>query len=428
MEEILNVGILGYGTVGSGVVHILQDHSNKISQITGYKIKIKKVLVRDLQKERKYCSNDFLITDNVDEILDDKSISIVVEVMGSVDTAREYILRALKSGKHVITANKDLISLHGDELILVAQQNSCDLYFEASVAGGIPILRTIVNGLAADKIQKIMGIINGTTNYMLTKMKEEKKTYEEALEEAQNLGFAESDPTNDVDGIDAARKLSILARLSFGMNVELKDIITVGIRNLKLKDFQKADELEYVIKLLGIAEEIEGSVNLRVGPVFIPKKHPLSGVNNENNAVFVKGATVGETMFYGPGAGELPTATSVVSDIICVAKNKKIGINGCLFNNYIHETKKALKSQVFSKYYLRFLLKDRNSSFLKLMELFSGNGVEYEKVLQDSLEENVAIITIITSKTSEEQIENVIKRLNTDNNPVTLEAKYEVIE
>lgn len=427
MEEILNVGILGYGTVGSGVVHILQEHRNKISQITGYNIKIKKVLVRDLGKERKYCSDNFLITDNANEILNDNNISIVVEVMGSVDIAREYILRALNSGKHVITANKDLISLHGDELISVAQKNSCDLYFEASVAGGIPILRTIVNGLASDKIQKIMGIINGTTNFMLTKMKNEKKTYEEALQEAQKLGFAESDPTNDVDGIDAARKLSILTRLSFGMNVELKDINTVGIRNLKLEDFQKAEELEYVIKLIGIAEDVEGSVDVRVGPVFIPKNHPLASVNNENNAVFVKGAAVGETMFYGPGAGELPTATSVVSDIICVAKNKKIGVNGCLFNNYIHETRKAQKSQIFSKYYLRFLLRDRNFTFLKLIELFSENGIEYEKILQDSLEENEAIITMITTSISKEQIDNVVKRLQSVDSLVTLEAKYEVI-
>ncbi len=427
MKEILNVGILGYGTVGSGVVHILQEHSKKISLITGYDIKIKKVLVRDLDKERKYSSENFLVTNNPDEILNDSNISIIVEVMGSVDIAREYVLRALNSGKHVITANKDLISLHGEELISIAQQNSCDLYFEASVAGGIPILRTIVDGLASDKIQKIMGIINGTTNFMLTKMKNEKKTYNEALEEAQKLGFAESDPTNDVDGIDAARKLCILTRLAFGMNIALKDVNTVGIRNLRLEDFEKAEELEYVIKLIGIAEEIEGSIDVRVGPVFVPKNHPLAGVTNENNAIFVKGSAVGETMFYGPGAGELPTATSVVSDIIYVAKNKKMGINGYLFNSYISEMRKALESQVFSKYYLKFLLKDRKVTFLKLMELFSENGVEYEKVLQDLLEKDETIVTIITSKASKKKIEDIIKKIGSDNNLITLEAKYEVI-
>lgn len=257
MADQLRIGILGFGTVGSGVLRILKNHEPKLNQVTGTTLKVKKVLVRDLKKQRGSIADGVELTMDADEIINDPEIDIVVEVMGSIDQAKEYIKKALTAGKHVVTANKDLIALHGNELVALAKEYNCDLYYEASVAGGIPILRTIVDSLASDEIQKVFGIVNGTTNFILSQMTNEGKSYSEALKEAQELGFAESDPTNDVDGIDAARKMVILTRLAFGMNVELDQIETKGIRDLQQEDIKMAERLGYKIKLIGSAIQSE---------------------------------------------------------------------------------------------------------------------------------------------------------------------------
>ena len=386
MNKQIQVGILGFGTVGSGVIRILKDHNAKIRQVTGEEISVKKVLVRDIEKNRGKISEGIQLTTNEDEVLADPEIDVILEVMGSIDSAKMYITKALKAGKHVVTANKDLIALHGNELVALAKENQCDLYYEASVAGGIPILRTIVDSLASDNIQQVMGIVNGTTNFMLTKMTNEHQSYEEALKEAQELGFAESDPTNDVDGIDAARKMVILTRLAFGMNVELDQIETKGIRNLKSIDIETAKKLGYRIKLIGTAEENNGGVSVSVGPILVPEAHPLASVQNENNAVFVVGAAVGETMFYGPGAGELPTATSVVSDLITVAKNIRLGTTGNVFNSYQHETKLMTDEEILSKYYLSIEMNDRTGLFLELTKIFAASDVGFDKIIQEPIE------------------------------------------
>ncbi|WP_088815787.1 MULTISPECIES: homoserine dehydrogenase [Listeria] len=427
MKANLQVGVLGFGTVGSGVIHILEEHQEKISQVTGYNITVKTVLVRDLEKNRRYETKGFTLTTTPDDIFEDPEIAVVVEVMGSIDIAREYILRALKAKKHVVTANKDLIAIHGDELVTVAQENGCDLFYEASVAGGIPILRTIVNSLAADKIQKVMGIVNGTTNYMLTKMTTENKSYDDVLKEAQDLGFAEADPTSDVDGIDAARKMVILTRLAFGMNVRLDDVETTGIRGISPLDISTAYQLGYKVKLVGRAEEVDGSVSVDVGPVLLPRAHPLSGVNYENNAVFVTGAAVGETMFYGPGAGELPTATSVVSDLITVAKNSKLGTNGNAFNSFIHETKHTPKEKVYSKYYLRLEMDDKTGTFLKLTQIFAEAGVGFDKIIQEPLNEFTATVVIVTHSISKAQLSVALNRAE-EEPEIRILTKYAVVE
>ena len=411
MNKQIQVGILGFGTVGSGVIRILKDHNAKIRQVTGEEISVKKVLVRDIEKNRGEISEGIQLTTNEDEVLADPEIDVILEVMGSIDSAKMYITKALKAGKHVVTANKDLIALHGNELVALAKENQCDLYYEASVAGGIPILRTIVDSLASDNIQQVMGIVNGTTNFMLTKMTNEHQSYEEALKEAQELGFAESDPTNDVDGIDAARKMVILTRLAFGMNVELDQIETKGIRNLKSIDIETAKKLGYRIKLIGTAEENNGGVSVSVGPILVPEAHPLASVQNENNAVFVVGAAVGETMFYGPGAGELPTATSVVSDLITVAKNIRLGTTGNVFNSYQHETKLMTDEEILSKYYLSIEMNDRTGLFLELTKIFAASDVGFDKIIQEPIEGGMAKVVIITHLMNRKQEKEILTKL-----------------
>ena len=411
MNKQIQVGMLGFGTVGSGVIRILKDHNAKIRQVTGEEISVKKVLVRDIEKNRGEISEGIQLTTNEDEVLADPEIDVILEVMGSIDSAKMYITKALKAGKHVVTANKDLIALHGNELVALAKENQCDLYYEASVAGGIPILRTIVDSLASDNIQQVMGIVNGTTNFMLTKMTNEHQSYEEALKEAQELGFAESDPTNDVDGIDAARKMVILTRLAFGMNVELDQIETKGIRNLKSIDIETAKKLGYRIKLIGTAEENNGGVSVSVGPILVPEAHPLASVQNENNAVFVVGAAVGETMFYGPGAGELPTATSVVSDLITVAKNIRLGTTGNVFNSYQHETKLMTDEEILSKYYLSIEMNDRTGLFLELTKIFAASDVGFDKIIQEPIEGGMAKVVIITHLMNRKQEKEILAKL-----------------
>ncbi|WP_413536579.1 homoserine dehydrogenase [Carnobacterium divergens] len=411
MNKQIQVGMLGFGTVGSGVIRILKDHNAKIRQVTGEEISVKKVLVRDIEKNRGEISEGIQLTTNEDEVLADPEIDVILEVMGSIDSAKMYITKALKAGKHVVTANKDLIALHGNELVALAKENQCDLYYEASVAGGIPILRTIVDSLASDNIQQVMGIVNGTTNFMLTKMTNDHQSYEEALKEAQELGFAESDPTNDVDGIDAARKMVILTRLAFGMNVELDQIETKGIRNLKSVDIETARKLGYRIKLIGTAEENNGGVSVSVGPILVPEAHPLASVQNENNAVFVVGSAVGETMFYGPGAGELPTATSVVSDLITVAKNIRLGTTGNVFNSYQHETKLMTDEEILSKYYLSIEMNDRTGLFLELTKIFAASDVGFDKIIQEPIEGGMAKVVIITHLMNRKQEKEILTKL-----------------
>lgn len=426
MIKTLNIGILGYGSVGNGVVYILEEHFEKISQVTGYKINISKILVRDLEKKRKYNYNNFTLTTDPDEILDDDDISIIIEVMGGITLAKDYILKALNNGKNVVTANKDLISNFGNELSAIAKKNGCDLFYEASVGGGIPIVKAIVNGFSSDKIQKISAILNGTSNYILTRMKNDKKTYDDTLKEVQKLGFAESKLADDVEGIDTARKLAILARLSFGMSIPVKDIYTIGINNLKQKDFSMADKFDHTIKLIGIAEEVNGNISARVGPIFIPNKHPLSRVDNENDAIFIKSHAVGETMFFGPGAGELPAASSIVSDIITISQNIKLGTTGTLFNNFTHKTKQLSKSQIFSKYYFRFTLKNTRDIILKFNELLLENDIKYEKIIQTLTPKNEISVTILTFIITKQHVDNLVNRLHSESN-IVIKSKYEIM-
>ncbi|MFC0233190.1 homoserine dehydrogenase [Vagococcus entomophilus] len=408
MDKQLKIALLGLGTVGSGVPLILKEHKEKISQVTGMEILVEKALVRNKAAKAEIAKEYGieLVTD-FKEILEDQDIQVVVELLGKIEPAKTYIVQALESGKHVVTANKDLLAQHGSELVAVARKNHCDLYYEASVAGGIPILRTIANSLAADNIHKVLGIVNGTTNYMLTKMVSEKLTYETALEQAQQLGFAESDPTNDVDGIDAAYKMVILTQFAFGMTLHLSDIETKGIRGLALEDIEMAHQLGYTIKLIGSSSMLEESVTAEVGPVLVPSNHPLASVQNEMNAVFVDSAGVGESMYYGAGAGAKPTATSVVSDLITTAKNLRLGISGHQFNSYKNETKIASDQEIISKYYFSIEVPDKVGQFLKLTQIVTNEGISFDQLIQQQSDGERARIVIITHKMTKAQMKQV---------------------
>ncbi|RXS85268.1 homoserine dehydrogenase [Geobacillus zalihae] len=412
MEKPILVGLLGLGTVGSGVVKIIENHQEKLMHQVGCPVKVKKILVRDVQKPRDVAVDPSLLTTSAAEVIDDPDIDVIIEVMGGIEETKEWLLRALRQGKHVVTANKDLMAVYGSELLRAAAEYRCDLFYEASVAGGIPILRSLVDGLASDRITKLMGIVNGTTNYILTKMSQNGASYEDVLAEAQALGFAEADPTSDVEGLDAARKMAILARLGFSMDIDLDDVQVKGITQVTEEDLNYGKRLGYTMKLIGIAQRDGQKVEVSVQPTFLPDSHPLASVHNEYNAVYVYGEAVGETMFYGPGAGSLPTATAVVSDLVAVMKNMRLGVNGRYAVAPQYEKQLKTPAEIFSKYFLRIHVKDQVGAFAKITTLFSERGVSFEKILQLPLKEDgLAEIVIVTHDASQQDYEDILQQL-----------------
>ena len=320
MKE-LNVALLGLGTVGSGVVKIIEENREQIKETMNKDINIRHILVRDKSRSRPINVSKYHLTEDIDEILKDDSIDIVVEVMGGIEPTVDWLKSALSEKKHVITANKDLLAVHLNVLEELAQKNDVALKYEASVAGGIPIVNAINNGLNANNISKFMGILNGTSNFILSKMTQEETSFKDALDEAQRLGFAEADPTDDVEGIDAARKVVITSYLSFNQVINLADVDRHGISDVELSDIKVADELGYKIKLIGKGTFENSQVQASVAPTLINKAHQLASVEDEFNAIYVIGDAVGETMFYGKGAGSLATGSAVVSDLLNVTLN-----------------------------------------------------------------------------------------------------------
>ncbi|PLR79342.1 homoserine dehydrogenase [Bacillus sp. V3-13] len=410
--KAISIGLLGLGTVGSGVVKIIENHQDKLIHQIGCPVQVKKVLVQSIHKEREVAIDQSLLTANAEEIIDDPDIDIIIEVMGGVEETKELLLKALKQKKHVVTANKDLMAVHGAELLTTASSNGCDLFYEASVAGGIPILRSLVDGLASDRITKMMGIVNGTTNYILTKMSKQGSAYADVLAEAQRLGYAEADPTADVDGLDAARKMAILSTLGFSMKIDLDDVKVKGIRSVTEDDLQYGKQLGYTMKLIGIAQREGEKVEVSVQPTLLADTHPLAAVNDEYNAVYVYGEAVGETMFYGPGAGSLPTATAVVSDLVGVMKNMRLGVNGKSAISPQYEKKLKHPEEIYSKYFLRIHVKDEVGVFANITSIFAEHGVSFEKILQLPLKEaEAAEIVLVTHRASLEDYEQILNKL-----------------
>lgn len=407
----IKVGLLGLGTVGTGVVRIVDMHQEDLSSQVGSPIVIEKISVKDREKSRNIPIDHSKLTDDPWEVIHDPEIDVIVEVMGGVEQTRTYILEALSQGKHIVTANKDLMALYGTEILAKAQQMKCDVFYEASVAGGIPIIRTLIEGFSSDRITKIMGIVNGTTNYMLTKMSKEGVSYENVLKEAQQLGYAESDPTSDVEGLDAARKMTILATLGFRTNVELADVQVKGISSVSQSDIAYARNLGYEIKLLGIADRDDDAISISVQPTMVKSSHPIASVNGVFNAVYVHGEAVGETMFYGAGAGEMPTATSVVADLVSVIKNLRLGVNG-LKQIAPHKPKKLkTDAEIEFKNFILLHVDDKAGVLARITQIFTEYEVSLASVVQQPNELNPnAEIVIVTHKASKESIDKVLKR------------------
>ncbi|GJM79290.1 hypothetical protein HMSSN139_17860 [Paenibacillus sp. HMSSN-139] len=317
--KAVKVGLLGLGTVGTGVVRILEGHQEDLSSQVGSPIVIEKIAVKTLEKTRSIDVDPRKLTEDPWSVIRDPEIDVIVEVMGGVDQTKAYILEALERGKHIVTANKDLMALYGSEILAKAMEHQCDVFYEASVAGGIPIIRTLIEGFSSDRIMKIMGIVNGTTNYILSKMSQEGASYEDVLKEAQQLGYAESDPTSDVEGLDAARKMAILGTLGFRTNVELGDVHVRGISSVSKEDILYAKRLGYEMKLLGIAERQDDEFSITVQPTMVKKTHPIAAVNGVYNAVTSTGKRWAKRCSTARG-GEMPTATSVVADLVAVVK------------------------------------------------------------------------------------------------------------
>ena len=411
----IKVALLGVGTVGTGVYKLIQRRADVMVRTIGAQMEVSKILVHNLNNQREGIDAS-LLTDNWQEIVNDPEIQIVVEVMGGIEPARTMILEALHAGKHVVTANKDLLAAHGKELLDAAEEKHCDLLFEAAVAGGIPIIRPLKQCLAGNEIDEVIGIVNGTTNYILTKMFEENMSFEEALAKATELGYAEADPTADVEGLDAGRKVAIMASIAFHSRVVFDDVYTEGITKITADDIAYAKEFDSVIKLLGVAHNTEGGIEVGVYPMLLNKEHPLASVRDSFNAVFVHGDAVDDAMFYGRGAGELPTASAVMGDIIDVARNIEYGCNGRISCTCYRETPIKKFDEIENKFFLRMQVKNQPGVLASIATVFGNHGVSIARVVQKHIKGDQAELVIVTDKVREDYLKNALEQLRDSEN------------
>lgn len=410
MDKV-RTAILGLGNVGKGVWRILQENNEKITACSGCRIEVARILVRDMGKERAVLVPGGVITDDFEEIVKDDSIKVVIELMGGEVPAKEYMLRAIRAKKHVITANKLVLAKWGEELFKAASEEKVHIYYEASVGGGIPIIRGINESLTADRIEQIIGIINGTTNYILSKMTMEKASFEAALKEAQEKGYAEADPVSDIDGYDAAYKLSIISLLAFGAKIDPDAIFREGISSISTIDIEYASKFGYVIKLLAIAKDEDNKLELRVHPALVPVNHPIASVNGSFNAVFVKGNAVGDLMLYGRGAGDMPTGSAVVGDLISVLRN----IAGPFsFNRAAKpQSSKKLKEAGENKpeFYIRLNVNDVAGTLGKISTIFGRNNISILSVTQEVKHDNNVSLVFFTHKAVEKNMKRSLERI-----------------
>jgi homoserine dehydrogenase len=407
--KTLKVGMLGCGTVGSQVARLMVANKADLTSRAGAELELVKVAVRDTSVKREGISSN-LITEDAHSVVNDPSIDLIIEVMGGISPAKELILTALKNGKSVVTANKALLAKDGAALYEAASNANVDLYYEAAVAGAIPILRPLRESLVGDQVLRIMGIVNGTTNYILTKMDESGTAFSDALKQAQDLGFAEADPTADVEGFDAADKAAILAGLAFHSRVTDKDVYREGISKITAADVKVAKAMDMVIKLLAITElTSEGEISVRVHPALISRNHPLASVRESFNAVFVQAKSAGEMMFYGRGAGGEPTASAVLGDLVAVARHKVLGGIGPKESDYA-SLKIAAIGQTKTRYLIRLNVADKPGVLESVAHVFASHGVSIQTVRQSGIGDKAELI-VMTHSSTELALATTVKEL-----------------
>jgi homoserine dehydrogenase len=407
-KNVINIGLIGLGNVGCGTVRALEENREAIERTIGARLQVKKICVLHPDKPRPLSFDRSLLTTDAAQITDDPEIDIVAELIGGIEPARSYIERAIQNGKHVVTANKELLAKEGHELLRAAAERKLDFAFEGSVAGGIPIIQAMKVSLGANRIHELMGILNGTTNYILTRMTQDGSDYASALAEAQAKGYAEADPTDDVDGFDAAYKLCILASIAFQSRVELSSVYFDGIRKISHEDIAYARELGFVIKLVALARETDGRLQLRVHPLMLPARHPLASVNDVFNAIYVRGNAVGEVMFYGRGAGMMPTGSAVMADIMETARNIRFGATSRVQCTCFEEKPTQDISEVRSNYYIRMQCYDRVKVLASVASVFGDFDVSIESVVQRHGTGESAEVVWVTHQTTEGDIRKAL--------------------
>ena len=414
----MKIGLIGIGTVGGGTYRVLKENVDEIFNKTGIEIKITHVADKNLKLAKDTVSDEIIIEEDAFLLLQNNDIDTIVELIGGTGIALDIVRKALESGKNVVTANKALIAMHGEELIKIANQNNVILAYEAAVAGGIPIIKAIREGLTANKINWVAGILNGTTNYILTEMKENNLSFDTALKQAQDLGFAEADPTFDIEGVDAAHKITILASIAFGVPINFEAVHVEGISKLSQKDIGYAEELGYRIKLLGIAKSDKSGVEIRVHPTLVPEKRLVANVNGAMNAVLVQGNMVGPTLYYGAGAGSEPTASAVVADIIDIARQTKLSDKTLIPTlgftpDRIQKQKILSIEDISSEFYLRFTMENKAGLLAKITKIFAEHKISINSMVHKEVQVNNQNpdIFLITAKTKESDINAIISEI-----------------
>jgi len=409
-QRILRVGMLGCGTVGAAVVRLLVEHRDDIQRRAGCRLDVTRVAVRDTTTSRNVPLDAAAFTDDPMTVVDDPDIDIVCELIGGAEPAGSLILAAFERDKPVVTANKDLLASRGQELFDAAEEKELDLYFEAAVGGGIPLIRPLKESLSGERLRRVMGIVNGTTNFILTRMSEDGQTFADALGQAQSLGYAEADPTADVDGHDAANKCAILASIAFNARVTGSDVFREGIRKVTTEDIEFARRLGYVIKLLAIAElGPDGRIAARVHPAMIPASHPLAAVRDANNAVFIEGPSVGELMFYGRGAGGDATATAVVGDLVSVARNLLSGARGVGCTCFHERTIRPME-EMTGQYYILLRVEDRPGVLAEIASVFARSEVSIKSVWQEGAGDDAQLV-FVTHRAREGPFQRAVDEL-----------------
>ena len=415
----IKIGLLGLGTVGTGVYKLIRMRADVMERTAGARLEIKKILVHNKDKKREGV-DESLLTDNWKEILEDDEIQIIIEVIGGMEPAKTMIMEALRAGKNVVSANKDLIAEEGRELFEAAHEHGKDFLFEAAVAGGIPIIRPLKQCLAANEISDVLGIVNGTTNYILTKMFEDGMEFDDALKRAQELGYAEADPTSDVEGLDAGRKVAIMASIAFHSRVVFSDVYTEGITKITAADIAYAKEFDSVIKLLGVARNAEDGIEVGVYPVMLSKDHPLASVRESFNAVFIHGDAVDDAMFYGRGAGEMPTASAVVGDVIDVSRDLAYNCTGRISCTCYRQIPVKDFGEVQNKFFLRMQVKNRPGVLAQIAQVFGGHKVSIARVVQKNVHPDRAELVIVTERVKERHMKDATEELK------QMESIYEI--